>query len=236
MRNASDNERRTSKSRLLEHHRDHAAAQVRAHARDLGGDVLVVEAEAPPALGDRPQVAGRGRLEADVAGHCARRAARARTARMVPLQRLTHVGICVSDMDRSLRFYRDCLGFRHEHELRVAGEPSDTLLRLRGVDLHAVYLARDGVRVELLAFASPSAPPPRPRAMNEHGLTHLSFRVTDLDVTLAALRAAGERVLEETVIRFPAYQSAACFIVDPDGQLIELVQAPGDPAAPPRAG
>jgi len=63
---------------------------------------------------------------------------------MVPLQRLTHVGICVSDMDRSLRFYRDCLGFRHEHELRVAGEPSDTLLRLRGVDLHAVYLARDG--------------------------------------------------------------------------------------------
>ena len=155
---------------------------------------------------------------------------------MVPLQRLTHIGICVSDMDRALRFYRDCLGFRHEHELRVAGEPSDTLLRLRGVDLHAVYLARDGVRVELLAFASPSPPPPRPRAMNQHGLTHLSFRVADLDATLAALRAAGERVLDETVIRFPAYQSAACFIVDPDGQLIELVQAPGDPAAPPRAG
>ena len=155
---------------------------------------------------------------------------------MVPVQRLTHVGICVSDVSRSLRFYRDCLGFRHEHELRVAGEPSDTLLRLRGVDLHAVYLARDGVRIELLAFASPSAPPPRPRAMNEHGLTHLSFRVADLDATLAALRAAGERVLEETVIRFPEFQSAACFIVDPDGQLIELVQAPGDPAAPPRAG
>src|SRR6266436_1556395 len=148
---------------------------------------------------------------------------------MVPLQLLTHVGICVSDMDRSLRFYRDCLGFRHEHELRVAGEPSDTLLRLRGVDLHAVYLARDGVRIELLAFASPPPPPPRPRAMNEHGLTHLSFRVADLDAALAALRAAGERVLEETVIRFPAYQSAACFIVDPDGQLIELVQAAGDP-------
>ena len=155
---------------------------------------------------------------------------------MVPLQRLTHIGICVSDMDRALRFYRDCLGFRHEHELRVAGEPSDTLLRLRRVDLHAVYLARDGVRIELLGFASPPAPPPRPRAMNEHGLTHLSFRVADLDAALAALRAAGERVLEETVIRFPEYQSAACFILDPDGQLIELVEAPGDPAAPPRAG
>jgi len=51
---------------------------------------------------------------------------------------------------------------------------------------------------------------------------------------LEALRAAGERVLEETVIRFPEWQSAACMILDPDGQLIELVQAPGDPAAPPR--
>ena len=155
---------------------------------------------------------------------------------MVPLLRLTHIGICVSDLERSLRFYRDLLGFRFEHELEVAGEPSDTLLRLRDVKLRASYLVRDGVRIELLHFASPPAPAPRTRPMHEHGLTHLSFRVADVDATLAALRAAGERVLEETVIRFPEFQSAACMIVDPDGQLIELVQAPGDPAAPPRAG
>jgi lactoylglutathione lyase len=154
---------------------------------------------------------------------------------MIPLLRLTHVGICVSDLERSLRFYRDLLGFRFEHELAVEGEPSDTLLRLRDVKLHATYLVRDGVRIELLRFASPAAPPPRTRTMHEPGLTHLSFRVADLDATLGALRAAGERVLEDTVIRFPEFQSAACFVIDPDGQLIELVQAPGDPAAPPRA-
>ena len=154
---------------------------------------------------------------------------------MVPLVRLTHIGICVSDLQRSLRFYRELLGFRLEHELHVEGEPSDTLLRLRGVTLDAVYLQRDGVRIELLRFASPPAPPARSRSMHEHGLTHLSFRVADMDATLAALRAAGERVLEETVVRIPQFQAAACFVVDPDGQLIELVQSPGDPAAPPRA-
>ena len=154
---------------------------------------------------------------------------------MVPLQRLTHIGICVSDLERALRFYRDGLGFRFEHDLEVEGEPSDTLLRLRGVKLHAVYLTRDGVRIELLHFASPAAPAPRVRAMHEHGLTHLSFRVADLDATLAALRAGGERVLDETVIQIPAFGAAACFVADPDGQLIELVQAPGDPAAPPRS-
>ena len=154
---------------------------------------------------------------------------------MVPLQRLTHIGLCVSDLERSLRFYRDLLGFEYEHDLEVGGEPTDTLLRLKDVQLEAVYLARDGVRIELLRFTSPAAPPRRARVMNEHGLTHLSFRVADLEATLAALRAAGERVFEETVIRFPEFQSAACFIVDPDGQLIELVQVPGDPEAPPRS-
>jgi catechol 2,3-dioxygenase-like lactoylglutathione lyase family enzyme len=153
----------------------------------------------------------------------------------LPIQRLAHVGICVSELERSLRFYRDLLGFSLEHELEVGGEPTDTLLRLRGTKLRALYLSRDGVRIELLHFASPPAPPVRERVMNEHGLTHLSFRVADLDAMLAALRAAGVRVLEDTVLRFPEFRSAACFIADPDGQLIELVQAPGDPAAPPRA-
>jgi glyoxylase I family protein len=154
---------------------------------------------------------------------------------MLPLARLTHIGIGVSNLERSLRFYRDLLGFTPEHALDVEGEPTDTLLRLRGTKLHAEYLARDGVRIELLHFASPPAPPRPERPMHQHGLTHLSFRVTDLDAVVDALRAAGERVLDETIIRFPEWQSAACFIVDPDGQLIELVQAPGDPAAPPRA-
>ncbi len=152
------------------------------------------------------------------------------------IQRCTHVGICVSDLERSVRFYRDLLGFELEHELAMEGEPVATLLRLPDVKLAAVYLARDGVRIELLHFPRPAAPPRRERAMNELGLTHLSFRVSDLDAVLVRLRDAGARILDETVLRFPEFQSAACFVTDPDGQLIELVQAPGDPAAPPRSG
>ncbi len=154
----------------------------------------------------------------------------------LPIQRFSHVGICVSDLERSLRFYRDLLGFTPEHDLEVAGEPTDTLLRLRDVRLRAAYLTRDGVRIELLHFASPPAPSRRARVMNEPGLTHLSLRVADLQTVVRGLRDAGERVLDETVLAFPASQAAACFVVDPDGQLIELVQAPGDPSAPPRSG
>jgi catechol 2,3-dioxygenase-like lactoylglutathione lyase family enzyme len=71
--------------------------------------------------------------------------------------------------------------------------------------------------------------------MNDLGFTHLSFRVDDLDATLAALRAAGATVLEESIIRIPGFEAAAAMVTDPDGVLIELVQAPGDPSLPPGA-
>ena len=148
--------------------------------------------------------------------------------------RITHVGICVSDVERSLHFYRDLLGFAYRSELRVQGEPSDTLLRLRGVDLRAVYLERDGTRIELLYYAAPgTVGDAAPRPMNQRGLTHLSLRVDSLADTLATLRAAGVRGLEETHINLPDFGAAAIFIADPDGTLIELVQSPGDLEAPP---
>jgi catechol 2,3-dioxygenase-like lactoylglutathione lyase family enzyme len=142
------------------------------------------------------------------------------------LQALSHIGICVSDIERSLRFYRDALGFAYVSELEVAGEPSDSLLRLRGVRLRAVYLERDGVRIELLHYAAPPRQPaPRARVMNDLGLTHLSFRVSDLEGTLETLRAAGATILDDTVVRVPGIGALAAFLTDPDGVLIELVNA-----------
>jgi glyoxylase I family protein len=148
--------------------------------------------------------------------------------------RMTHIGVCVTDLERSTRFYRDLLGFAYRSELRVQGEPSDTLLRLRGVDLQAVYLERDGTRLELLHYASPGAVGDgAPRPMNGRGLTHLSLRVDSVAETVAALRAAGAQILADTRIDIPDFGAAAIFVADPDGTLIELVQSPGDPEAPP---
>jgi glyoxylase I family protein len=149
---------------------------------------------------------------------------------------LTHIGICVSEWERSLRFYRDVLGFTYRSELQIAGEPSDTLLQLQNVELRAIYLERDGMRIELLHYASPGhRGDGTPRAMNALGLTHLSFRVDNLAATLDTLKAAGVRILEPTHIDIPVFEAAAIMIADPDGTLIELVQAPGDVTAPPGA-
>ena len=143
--------------------------------------------------------------------------------------RVSHIGICVSDWKRSLRFYHDVLGFRYVHEREAKGEPSDTLLRLVGVSLREVYLEREGVRLGLRCFDSPGCSGDgEPRPMNRLGLSHLTLRVDDLDAMLAELEAAGVRVLRDTRIEVPAARSKAAFITDPDGTLIELVQQPGD--------
>ncbi|HXQ21176.1 MAG TPA: VOC family protein [Candidatus Acidoferrales bacterium] len=152
------------------------------------------------------------------------------------LVRLTHIGICVSDWERSLRFYRDALGFTYLSELQIAGEPTNTLLQLDNVELRALYLERDGTRIELLHFASPGhRGAAQPRPMNQLGLTHLSLRVDDLAATLEALQRAGAQILDRSRIDIPAFNAAAVFVTDPDGTLIELVQSPGDPSVPPGA-
>ena len=153
----------------------------------------------------------------------------------MPLQRVTHVGVCVTDLERSVAFYRDLLGFQYLSEIHVAGEPSDTLLSLKDVDLRAAYLERDGFRLELLLYGSPKSPrQARPHAMNDLGFTHLSLRVSDLAEVVSQLRAAGVKIVDATRIDIPAFEAAAVMIEDPDGLRIELVQAPGDPALPPQ--
>jgi len=150
------------------------------------------------------------------------------------IQRVAHLGICVSDLARSVRFYRDLLGFRELSSLDVSGWHADRLLGLTGVKLRAVYLERDGMRIELLAFAAPPAlGAPIPRPMNQLGLTHLSLRVSDLARVVEEFRAANVGVLEETAIDALAQGSRAIFVTDPDGTRIELVQLPGNPAVPP---
>jgi catechol 2,3-dioxygenase-like lactoylglutathione lyase family enzyme len=143
--------------------------------------------------------------------------------------RVSHIGICVSDWKRSLRFYHDVLGFRYVHELELSGEPSSTLLQLKDVDFRAVYLEREGVRIELLHYEMPGTVRGEiPRPMNQLGLTHISLRVDDLDAVLRELAEADVEVLEQTRIDVPQVNAKAVFISDPDGTRIELVQTSGD--------
>lgn len=150
------------------------------------------------------------------------------------VQRLSHIGLCVSDLERSTAFYRDALGFSERSRLEVAGPEAEKLLTLSELKLSAVYLERDGTRIELLLYDSPGhVTGDVPRPMNRLGLTHLSLRVADLAAAERAISEYGGSVLADTRIENPRFHTRAIFVLDPDGQRIELLEAPGDPNALP---
>ena len=140
------------------------------------------------------------------------------------ITRFSHIGLCVSDLPRSLAFYRDALGFVEVGRFDVHGEAPETLLGLHDVDLEAVFLERDGVRIELLHYRFPAhRGSGEPRPMNALGLTHLSLRVDDLAAAIGTLERAGARVLYATRTWNAELASGAVFAIDPDGTRIELI-------------
>ena len=147
---------------------------------------------------------------------------------------LTHIGICVSDLARSVAFYRDLLGCKEVGRLFADGATTDRILALEATELEAVYLERDGCRLELLHYRSPGHQgPAAPRPMNQLGLTHLSFRVEDIEAVMAAIAAAGGVILRERLDPHPVGSTRVEMVTDPDGTIIEIIDAPGDPAAIP---
>jgi catechol 2,3-dioxygenase-like lactoylglutathione lyase family enzyme len=139
--------------------------------------------------------------------------------------RLTHIGVCVRDLDRSVIFYRDGLGFDEVGRFEAKETATARLLDIPGIErLDLIYLQRDGFRIELLGYgAHQVAGDGRPRPMDQLGLTHLSFSVNDPQAFAARIEAHGGRLLAERSVVFSG-GNQGLMAVDPDGNLIELVE------------
>jgi len=158
--------------------------------------------------------------------------------------RMSHIAICVSDWEKSLRFYHDQLGFRFVDEFELKGAYAEKLYGVKEAALRGAYLEREGVRIELREFktkapSSSLAPTherfPRNIAFDRPGLSHLSLRVDDLDAVLAELADARVEILEdhradarEGELGHDSPARRAVFVCDPDGSPIELVATSGD--------
>jgi len=127
------------------------------------------------------------------------------------VRKLGHVVLRVRDLDRSLRFYRDCLGLAEVARLG----PRMVFLSC-GENHHDVALQQLGA----------NAPDADPAAV---GLYHVAFKVGD---SLDELRAMKERLEAAGVPILGASDhtvSKALYLTDPDGIEIE-VYVDADPA------
>lgn len=140
----------------------------------------------------------------------------------------SHVGICVSDLDRSMRFYCDGLGFEpaERYDLDSTQMPGlDRSLEIEGpLTVQSQMIVNGAMKVELLGYPgrAPEGVPSTSRGLL--GLTHLSFNVEKVDSAAARLVEHGGTILEHT--RSDA-GIVLLFLADPDGTRIELMGGAG---------
>jgi hypothetical protein len=129
------------------------------------------------------------------------------------------------------------MDFVEVSRLSISDSVTDALLELSPLDLEAVYIERDGVRIELLWYREPGhVGDGSRREMNRLGLTHIALRIGDIDRACRRIEEAGGQVLEDTAVVFPV-GSRGIIALDPDGtrlELIERVGAASSLVAPPR--
>jgi lactoylglutathione lyase len=140
-----------------------------------------------------------------------------------------HVGLCVADRERSRRFYEGLLGFQFWWELEPPDNLTAQVVQLpEPLGVHATYLVRDGFVLELIHYARREVHAGPERVMDEVGLTHISFSVSDIGAVVEKVAEFGGTVVDAAV------SEAMAMIRDPDGQLLELVTDGWLAALPPR--
>jgi catechol-2,3-dioxygenase len=136
--------------------------------------------------------------------------------------RTGHVGLNVTDLDRSLPFYLRVFGF-------------DVLAEGREDGRRWAFLGRDGQLVLTLWQQSDTVFPTR-----SAGLHHLSFQVESIDEVKAAervLRELGAELVHDGVVPHgEGVSSGGIFFTDPDGIRLEIYAPTGADTAPAPSG
>ena len=151
------------------------------------------------------------------------------------VESLYHVGFTVSDIERSIEFYRDVLGMSLYRRQQGTAEYLSRVTGFPGVRLEIALLksADGGALLELLQYITHPAPP-TDRETNRPGNGHVCFKVSDIQAACEELRRRGVRLISDPVkITAGVHEGAyAVYLRDPDGFTVELYQPPAGPAKP----
>ena len=143
-----------------------------------------------------------------------------------------HISVTVSDMDRSLAFYRDMLGLeeieRHRHE----GYAINTLAAKEGIVMDVVRLQAPetpGLLLDLQQYIAPEGGFSNAK-LGDVGHSHICYGVPDVWAAYREYSEKGVKFISEPV-RFDLDFGVlhVVWFYDPDGSVLELVQYPIGP-------
>lgn len=139
-----------------------------------------------------------------------------------------HTGITVRDIEASLAFWRDVLGFKVMYRARRTGRFAEEVTGVPEAEIEIAVLLAPGHKIELLQYYAPNERQHlKPRSC-DLGSVHIAFDVDDLDAALAHLEASGWTAVgdPQTIAGGARSGTRVVYIRDPDGATLELMQPP----------
>jgi catechol 2,3-dioxygenase-like lactoylglutathione lyase family enzyme len=148
------------------------------------------------------------------------------------LQGVSHVSIQVRDLERSLAFYRDFLGFKvwleFDEDFKWTRDGQEFVGRRQTRFLRLADLRRAPFLV-LGAYASGGEPPGEPAQIGDLGIDHIGLEIDHVDALQARARELGVDIVKEVVVQDAAQfghpeQGVVRTIMlrDPDGTYVQI--------------
>ena len=139
-----------------------------------------------------------------------------------------HTGFTVANLERSLTFWRDVLGFELSHRAHHTGALASEVTGVPGAEISIAVLKGYGHKIELLEYLAPADRKRVDLRPCDIGSVHVAFTVEDLDAVLSAIAASGWKAVgtPQTLKAGPNAGKRVVYVRDPDGTTIEFMQPP----------
>jgi len=141
-----------------------------------------------------------------------------------------HTGFTVANLERSVAFWQDVLGFELSHRAHHTGELASEVTGVPGAEISIAVLKGYGHKIELLEYHAPANRKRVDLKPCDVGSVHVAFTVDNLDAVLSTVaascwHAAGK---PQTLKTGPNAGKRVVYVRDPDGTTIEFMQPPPD--------
>ena len=138
--------------------------------------------------------------------------------------RFGHVGLTVSDLDKSIDFYGEVVGMTLVMRLESGGPWFDELTRNHDAVIDVAMFELGGMTLQLVAYRR-AGDKPAPVAHHRPGSPHLSIEVDDIDRRHAAITASG-RHHPTAIVEIADIGARSFYVEDPDGVPVEFLELP----------
>jgi catechol 2,3-dioxygenase-like lactoylglutathione lyase family enzyme len=138
-----------------------------------------------------------------------------------------HTGITVSNLERSLDFWQNVLGFEFSHRAHQTSEMASQITGIAGAEIKlAVVKAPGGHKIELLEYLAPADRKHGNLRPCDVGSVHVALTVDNLDAILQKIAASGWKAAgkPQTLTAGPNAGKRVVYVRDPDGSTIEFMQ------------